>query len=86
MMDLQVFSPIEYEKLDFGMLPICLYLYTWMCASSAPERLVGFCLNLIFDSLSAIDRCLLTINILAPKAGAFRIDPNTKWRLSLKWL
>jgi hypothetical protein len=86
MTDLQVFSPLEYEKLHFGMLPLCLYLYTWMCASLAPEGLVGFYYNLIFDSLSAIGRCLLNINILTPETGAFRMGPKTKWRLSRKLL
>jgi hypothetical protein len=40
LMDLHVFSTLEYENAVFGMLP--LWLSACMCAMLTPEQLDGF--------------------------------------------
>jgi hypothetical protein len=81
-MDLHILSSPEYEKVVCGcQLHVCMYGYVPCC-----------CLNGWTDFIhinylrvpSAIGRCLMNMNILAPKIGALQMGTKTQNDIFLK--
>jgi hypothetical protein len=53
--DLPVFSPPKYEKVDFGMLSVHLYMSVCLWTLLAPEQLNVFDSYWEFNNLSIVD-------------------------------
>jgi hypothetical protein len=81
LIDLLLLNSPEYEKVVFGLQPVCMYL--WMCASLALDRFSSY---LVFKALSIICPCPVNMNIPTPKIEALQTDPKHKLAMFLKKL
>jgi hypothetical protein len=77
-------GPPQHEKVVSGMPRISSHAYICryvpMDASLGPEGLDGFCLYLVFKSLSVLGSCLVNIKILAKKIHALYMGPKIQNR------
>jgi hypothetical protein len=75
LIDLHVFSLLDYENVVFGILS--LYIYVWMYALLALERLDRFNSYSPFNNLFILGHCPVDLNIPAPETRDLQIGPKT---------
>lgn len=71
---------VDFSGFCYIILPVPMYVYALL----TPERLDVLNLYSGFKSLSLTGRCLVSLNIPAPKLRTPQMSSKTKWRFFLK--